>query len=870
MKQTILMMTLLLAAVLPATAGQQLSVSSEGGAFALCTNGRAATVSVAPQESPTVRRVANLFADDVCRVTGIRPQLATKAAKGSVVIATLGHNAYVDRLVKRGRLDVSAIRGGWEQFVIRVVDGQLFVVGSDRRGTAYGVFTLSEQMGVSPWYWWADVPVGHRDALYVTADYASAAPAVRYRGIFINDEDWGLKPWAAKNYERELGDIGPRTYARVCELLLRLKANMLAPAMHSCTGAFYSHPESKVVCDTFGIIVTTSHCEPLLLNNAAKSEWDSKRDGEWNYKTNRDVIWMKWDDRLAEAAQYENIYTVAMRGVHDEGLKGNLPMAERVPLIERVIKEQRELLKKHNAYTPFPSRNGVGVGLPPQIFVPYKETMDIYENGLQVPDDITLVWVDDNYGYMKRVSSPEEQKRAGRSGVYYHLSYLGAPHDYLWLNTTPPVLMFEELKKAYDTGADRYWLLNVGDIKPMELGMQTFFDLAWAGPTSAVNSPAASATAPAATAVDGFPIDKAHRHQADFLARTLRLQPSTLQPILDDYYRLAWSRKPEFMGWEYQWDDKAHTGLKDTEFSFRHYDEAQQRLADYQRISDEVERLAATVDEAAAAACYELLQFPVQAACQMNRKFLMAQLNHELLAQGRLAEANWAARQMEQAYDSINALNSRYNKLLGGKWNYMMALSTSFTKSAQYYQKPAVTYTDGAGERPVVLTPFRGQQPTGCHVVDLAQFENAKAGIRLVRGIGYDGQVVQFGDPAKPADATAASVEYAFDCTADSVDIVLYTVPFWPLYKGCPNRVSVGVDGSSLQVFENKFKEYDRTWKDQVMRNGVACRLRFAIDKSRPHHRLYLQGDAGQMVQRVIIDCGGLQPSYIGPALNRQ
>ena len=533
MKRICLLLTAYLAAFASAVAGNVLTVNEKGGSFALCANGRTATIVVSKNEPIAVKRVASLFADDVQRVSGIRPQLSTSERKSAVVIATLGHNAHVDQLVKKGRLDVSAIKGGWEQFAIKVLDGQLFIIGSDRRGTAYGVFTLSEAMGVSPWYWWADVPVTRREALYIDADYTSTAPSVKYRGIFINDEDWGLKPWASNNYEKELGDIGPRTYARVCELLLRLKANMLAPAMHSCTGAFYSHAESKAVCDSFGIIITTSHCEPLLLNNAAESEWKHERDGEWNYKTNRNTIYKKWDDRLAEAARYENIYTTAMRGVHDEGLRGSLPMKERVPLIEQVIKDQRELLVKHKAFTPLPHKEGPGAGLPPQIFVPYKETMDIYENGLRVPDDITLVWVDDNYGYMKRVSNPEEQKRSGRAGIYYHLSYLGAPHDYLWLNTTPPVLMYEELRKAYDHGADRYWLLNVGDIKPMELGMQTFFDMAWN-----------------IGANDGFTIEDAYTHQAEFLARTF---PSpvccntiaTYMTILDDYYRLAWSRKPE-------------------------------------------------------------------------------------------------------------------------------------------------------------------------------------------------------------------------------------------------------------------------------------------------------------------------------------
>ena len=809
--------------VTTSAANDVLNISEKNCSFQLAANGKAARICVSAKEPLSVRKVAQLFADDVQRVTGIRPRIQSSQSAASVVIATLGHNAYVDDLVKKRRLDVSSINGGWEQFVIREVDGRLFIIGSDRRGTAYGVFTLSEQMGVSPWYWWADVSVRHRDAVYINADYASHAPAVKYRGIFINDEDWGLKPWAANNFEKDLSDIGPKTYAKVCELLLRLKANMLAPAMHSCTGAFYSHPESKVVCDSFGIIITTSHCEPLLLNNAAESEWDSNRDGEWNYKTNRETIWKKWDDRLSEASQYENIYTVAMRGVHDEGLRGSLPMEERVPLLEKVIKEQRELLQKHIG------RQATEI---PQIFVPYKETMDIYENGLKVPDDITLVWVDDNYGYMKRVSNPEEQKRSGGAGVYYHLSYLGAPHDYLWLNTTPPVLMYEELRKAYDCGANRYWLLNVGDIKPMELGIQTFMDMAWN--------------------IDAFDFERVNSHQTQLLTRLFGHHD--YQSILDNYYRLAWSRKPEFMGWEYEWDDKAHTGLKPTEYSFRNYNEAQQRLADYQRLSDETERLSD-----GSAAWFQLVQFPIQAAYQMNRKFLMAQLNQELAAEGRFAEANWAARQMEQSYDSINALNDRYNGLLNGKWQGMMALSTSFTNTAQYYQKPSVVLTEGVGEKAVSLIP-RKQPTPNCCALNLTKFRSKSDAIRLISGLGYDWQVLQM---------NGGEVTYELPAIqGDSVDIIVYTVPFWPLYQGKSNRIAVAVDNSQPQVFENQFKEYSRTWKDQVMRNGASVRFHFAIDPTLPSHSLTIKTvDAGQMVQRVIIDWGGLQPSYIGPEL---
>ena len=817
-----------------------LNVMAQKEKFFIARNGSTATIVVDDRDWPGVIRAAKDLRDDVQKVTNTAPNViqGKKAIKGSIVVGTIGKSRIIDKMMRQKKLDVNKVKGKWESFVIDVVDGNLVVAGSDRRGTIYGIYEISQRIGVSPWYWWADVPVRHQDEVcWDGGRYVSEEPTVKYRGIFINDEDWGLKPWSSKNYEKELGDIGPKTYARVCELLLRLKANMLAPAMHSCTGAFYSHPESKVVCDSFGIIITTSHCEPLLLNNAAKSEWDRKRDGEWNYKTNPTTIWKKWDDRLSEASQYENIYTVAMRGVHDEGLKGNLPMEERVPLIEKVINDQRELLVKHKAY----SLSFTGKGKPlatdiPQIFVPYKETMDIYENGLQVPEDITLVWVDDNYGYMKRVSNPEEQQRAGRAGVYYHLSYLGAPHDYLWLNTTPPVLMYEELKKAYDAGADRYWLLNVGDIKPMELGMQTFLDMAWN--------------------IDAFNFENVKRHQSKILSNVFgRNHEQTFVSLLDSYYKLAWSRKPEFMGWEYEWDDKEHTGLNPTEFSFHNYDEAQRRMAEYTRISDEVERLAGMMDGEKIPAFFELLQFSLQGACQMNRKFLMAQLNQELLAQGRTAEANWAARQMEAAYDSINALNHRYNKQLNGKWDGMMALAPGWC--ALYQKKPQVTYTEGAGETPLDLSP-RKATVEGCHVINLKQYIDKSSDAQLVSGIGYDGQVMQLG-----------TVTYQFpQVTTDSVDMVVYTVPFWPLYKGKSNAISISVDGGRPQMFENKFKEYDRTWKDQVMRNGAVCRLRFAVDKSKTSHTIrFTAKDHGQMLQRVIIDWGGLKPSYIGPEI---
>jgi hypothetical protein len=813
---------------MPQTKGQQ---------FCIAKDGKTASITVDDADWKGVVRAAGHLADDVRKVTGVTARIANsqKHIDNSIIVGTIGKSRIIDKLIKQKKLDVSKVRGQWESYLIDVVDGNLVIAGSDKRGTIYGVYEISQQMGVSPWYWWADVPVPHRDEVwYDGGRIVQPSPTVKYRGVFINDEDWGLKPWSSKNYERELGDIGPKTYARVCELLLRLKANMLAPAMHSCTGAFYSHPESKVVCDSFGIIVTTSHCEPLLLNNAAKSEWDQERDGDWNYKTNRETILKKWDDRLAEASQYENIYTTAMRGLHDAGLRGNLPMNERVQLIEQVFKDQRALLVKHNAYTPLPQQGENKEEAIPQIFVPYKETMDIYENGLRVPDDITLVWVDDNYGYMKRVSNPEEQKRSGRAGVYYHLSYLGAPHDYLWVNTTPPVLMYEELKKAYDHGADRYWLLNVGDIKPMELGIQTFMDMAWN--------------------INDFDFEKANVYQAKHLARLFPLT-TDLSPLLDTYYRLAWARKPEYMGYEREWDDAAHTGLRATDFSYTNGD-AQQRLADYQQISDEVERLAASLPDESKPAFFEMVQFPIQAATQMNRKFLMAQLNQELAAAGRQDEANWAAYQTVNAYDSINSLNRRYNEQLNGKWRGMMALPPGYC--ALYHKMPKLDITEGIAPKPIADLQSLVTTKDTALLLPVNGYTRKSGDSRLVRGIGYDWQVMQLGEPTgSPDRRDAAYVEYTFSpktANGNSLTIELSVVPFWPIYEGRGNRIVVSVDDSEQQLFDNRFVEYSIPWKDQVLVNGTSTTMHFTIDPTRQQHTLRIQAlDPGQMIQKITI-----------------
>jgi hypothetical protein len=441
--------------------------------------------------------------------------------------------------------------------------------------------------------------------------------------------------------------------------------------------------------------------------------------------------------------------------------------------------------------------------------------------------------------------------------VYYHTSYLGAPHDYLWLNTTPPVLMYEELRKAYDTGANRYWLVNIGDIKPAELGMQTFFDLAWN--------------------VNGFDYSSINRHQSQFLARTFGAKyEGAFQDILDNYYRLAWSRKPEFMGWEREWDTPKYRDITNTDYSFKNYNDAQQRLADYQRISDLTKRISGELPESARPAFFELMAYPVQASYQMNRKFLMAQFSHELTEEKKAAAANWAAVQSKLAFDSINTLTHHYNTMLDGKWKGMMALAPGWT--AKYQNMPKVDIREGEASTPVDLSPAKSRNKLeGCTVLDLRQIKNKVSTqghtLRTIEGIGYDWCSIQLGEAtqasADPRKLDGTRYEYQFSgVDSDSVTVYAYSLPFFAIYGGKGTRFGLSVDGQPVVVAQNDHKEFTDPWKDRVLRNGALSVAKFAVDKSLKKHTLTLTcGDPGMIIQRIVIDWGGLKKTYVGPAV---
>ena len=769
-----------------------------------------ATIVYNQKDPALAGHVAGVLAQDIELVSGVKPEVATKKGKGQNVILATANNTSRHK----------ELRGKWEQFAIDTEGDNIYVTGSDARGLAYGVFHISELIGVNPWYWFADVPVDNDNSNVrdFTCVYVSKSPTIKYRGVFLNDEDWGLKTWAEKTFEPELGDIGPKTYDKICELILRLKGNMLAPAMHSCTGPFYSHPESQVVADKWGIMITTSHCEPLLFNNASELEWNKERDGEWNYETNGATILKKLDDRIRETAQYDNIYTMGMRGLHDEAMHGSDKPEDRARTLEKVFKEQRNILEK---YKKKPSSQLQ------QIFVPYKETLDIYDAGLRVPEDITLVWPDDNYGYMKRVSNADEQKRPGRSGVYYHLSYCGVPHDNLWISTTAPQLMYEELLKAYTAGADRYWLLNVGDIKPMEIEMTMFMEMAYD--------------------FSSFTYDNVNKWQAGWLTGIFGVKGDDLEPvfqnILDHYYRLAWDRKPEFMGYEMEWDSREYSRLYDTDFSFE-TGSAQKRLLEYQDICFDYDVIEGSVDPEMVPALFQMLGYSLHSAYQMNRKFLYTQANHET---GNVLYAF----QANHAMNELDNLLERYNTMLDGKWNQMISeippgYTALYQNRPEYVEEPTTRFR----------LPDNQRHPEFNNKIDLTKLTLTEP-FRLLDGIGTDWKALQMGQPLDFETGGSINIPIPaefIDSNAETVTICVSAVPLWPVAYDRSNRFGVSVDGCEPFVCENKFQEWGREWKIQVLENRKEFVLTLPLDKNKGEHEITLSIiDPGQIIQKITV-----------------
>ena len=628
---------------------QFIEEKSSSGAFTIADKRSAAMIFADLADWPGVVRAAHDLQADVQRVTGLSPALITDARglPGNVIIVgTIGKSPVIDQLIRDKKIDAGAVTGQWESYVIQVVPNPmpgvasaLVIAGSDKRGTIYGIYDVSEQMGVSPWYYWADVPAKHRDAVYVKAGkYTQGPPSVKYRGIFLNDEAPDLTEWIKEKYGSVPNGIGGTTanygrqfYTNLFELMLRIKANYLWPAMWNNRFSM-DDPMNAPLADMYGIVTGTSHQDPLL---RSEKEWtwgpgNNPETRDRNYAMHPDALNAFWREGLVMNSNYESILTLGLRGAGDRPMIAGATDEQSMDLLKNIIEDQRKLI----AEVVNPDVTKV-----PQLWCPYKEVQGYYEKGLRVPDDVTILWAEDNNGNLRRVPTADERKRSGAAGIYYHMDYVGGPRNYKWINTSPIAKVYDQMSLAKQYGADRIWIVNVGHFKGLELPMQYFMDLGY-------NSGRWN-----------------NQNLGDYMRQWAAQQfgpdhAADIADIMDKYSKFNGRRKPE--------------QLEPSTFSLLNYNEAETVVADWQAIADKAVAINAKLPEAQRAAFYELVLFPAQACANLTELYVAAGQNALYAKQGR-ASAGDKAVETKSLFAKDADMMKYYNKtFLDGKWDHFM------------------------------------------------------------------------------------------------------------------------------------------------------------------------------------------------------
>ncbi|MCF8225318.1 MAG: glycosyl hydrolase 115 family protein [Bacteroidales bacterium] len=612
------------------------------GAFTLFDKESLTALATHPEDHQGVSIALENFRNDLAGVSGREiPSTVTEIPReGTVVIAgTLGKSPWIDDLAERGLIPAAELKGKWEKFIITAIEtpfpgisSALVIAGSDKRGTIYGIYDLSEKIGVSPWYYWADVPVQQRDELHVLPGiHTDGEPKVRYRGIFINDEAPALAGWVHENF----GDFNHEFYEHVFELILRLKGNYLWPAMWG--RAFYDDDTlNPVRADAHGVVIGTSHHEPLM---RAHAEWSRYGEGPWNYEENPEILREFWRTGIERMGDHESIVTIGMRGDGDE------PMTEgtAIALLERIVKDQRKIIEE---VTGKPAHET------PQAWALYKEVQAYYDNGMRVPGDVLLLLCDDNWGNIRKLPKPEDRDREGGFGIYYHFDYVGGPRNYKWLNTNQIERTWDQMHLAYEYGADRLWIVNVGDIKPMEFPISFFLDYAWD---------------PEAIGADDLPGYYSNWAEAQF-------GPGNAEEIgyiLAKYTKYNARRKPEMLA-------------PDT-YSLINFRESERVVKKYDALAKRAERIYSEIDPVYRDAFFQLVLFPVRACANLNALYRVTALNHLYAKQGR-SLTNVMADSVKVLFERDAEMTRQYHEeLSGGKWNHMMSQThIGYT----YWQEP--------------------------------------------------------------------------------------------------------------------------------------------------------------------------------------
>jgi Glycosyl hydrolase family 115/Gylcosyl hydrolase family 115 C-terminal domain len=597
--------------------------------FVLSENGRSAPLFISSKDCQGVKRALKDFQEDIGKVTNTKPDISMDkipSRKEIVIVGTLGKSSIIDDLVKNKKINIDSITGKWEAYLIQVVenpvkgvDRALVITGSDKRGTIYGIYKISEKIGVSPWYWWADVPIKKQTVLYINSDFKTISkPAVKYRGIFLNDEAPSLTGWAQEKF----GGLNHKFYEHVFELILRLKGNYLWPAMW---GNNFDDDDSlnQKLADEYGVVMGTSHHEPMM---RSWKEWPKYGKGDWNYQTNDSALREFWREGIKRMNSYESIATLGMRGNGDEAMS----QTANIGLLEKIISDQRKILG---------DVTGKDVTSIPQVWALYKEVQDYYDKGMRVPDDVTLLLCDDNWGNIRKLPLKDAKPRKGGYGIYYHFDYVGGPRNYKWLNTTQIERVWEQMHLAYEYGVNRIWIVNVGDLKQMEFPISFFLDYAWN---------------PVKWTADRLP-EYYHLWAEQQFGEKYAAE---IGSIISKYTKYNSRRKPELLS-------------PDT-YSLANYLEAERVVGDYNKLAKEAQDIYNLLPSEYKAAFYQVVLYPVAACANLNDLYITAGLNHLYGEQGRAATDS-LANKVKELFNKDAELSNYYNKEMeNGKWDHMM------------------------------------------------------------------------------------------------------------------------------------------------------------------------------------------------------
>lgn len=799
-----------------------------------------------------VQKAAKFLQQDIEAVTGKKPKLVNTLpanARNIIIVGTIGGSSPIQELATKKKINLDETRGKWDGYHLQAVDKPfdgidhaLVIAGGNRRGAAFGVFELSKQMGVSPWYWWADVPVKKKSAVYLKADtLVTDAPKVKYRGIFINDEAPCFRGWANEKY----GGINSQAYEKVFELLLRLKANYLWPAMWG--NAFFVDDElSPKLADEYGIVMGTSHHEPMLRN---AKEWKLYGKGEWNYETNGAAFRDYWKKGIERMGQRESIVTVGMRGERDRPMSEGTP----IPLLEGIVKDQRAIIAEVT---------GKPASETPQLWALYKEVLEYYAQGMRVPDDVTLLFCEDNWGNVRRLPKLTDKPRSGGAGIYYHFDYVGGPRSYKWINSNSISRVWEQMHLAYEFNARTIWIVNVGDIKPMEFPISFFMDYAWDPPKIGPND--------------------LQRYTENWAAEQFGGKHGIeIGDILWKYSKYNNRVKPEILDFD--------------TYSLSNYDEALKVTKEYNDLLAAAKKAGDKLPSEYEPAYFQLVLHPVEAEANLQELYTTVALNREA-AKRRNPEANALADKAEKLFANDAAISAKYNTLLDGKWNHMMdqphigkgeefrMLEVQEMPKVERVPVDAVAKVDRS-KTPAPLTSknlipaevdgrifYEADGVVSMEATHYTRAVNAN-GITwtVIPGIGKTGDgLTPFPVTANaqtPGGKDSPHVEYEFySYSQGSATLSAYFCPTLNFHDAPEGlRFAVSIDDEEPQVVSLNKEQTRKIWNKWVGDNIIIPTTRHTAAKPGRHVLKFWMVDAGLVAQKFVLNFGEARESHLGP-----